>query len=561
MLRRGSGSELTKNNGIFVEAMMSEEKVIISVLLVEDSVADQQLFQQFLKQSVMTRYSLKIVENLAQANQTLAQKPVDVIVVDLELPDSRGLGTMAQLLEKWPEIPTVVLTGNSDEVMGVNAVKAGAQDYLVKGQINQEVLVRAVRYAVERKQVEVVLQQRAKQQAAIVSLSHEALQERPLDELMDHAVNLVVETLHITGCCITKSAKSQKTQELFANAGITFIKFGKSEAALAQKVFEKNESVYIPDVLTEKEYPIPEWVSHNSITAIQCVVIPDNNETYGVLTAVTNALNQFSTEDVAFLQVVSNVLAEAVQRYKARRGLENALERAKHSELVKNLFLANMSHEIRTPLNTILGFMSLIEVSVEGKIDADEKSFFTLVRESGERLMRTVHEILDIAQIEADTLKLVPIELDILELLKRNLPNWQKMAEAKGLKFTFESDSKRQLFTGDEYCISQACEQIVDNAIKYTDEGGVSITAQNHTEEIVVTIQDTGIGMSEEYLTNLFQAFSQESAGYAKRFQGVGLGLALTKRYLELNEVVIEVTSKQSVGTKIKLIFPKTLKD
>ncbi|PJA54335.1 MAG: hybrid sensor histidine kinase/response regulator, partial [Candidatus Marinimicrobia bacterium CG_4_9_14_3_um_filter_48_9] len=81
------------------------------------------------------------------------------------------------------------------------------------------------------------------------------------------------------------------------------------------------------------------------------------------------------------------------------------------------------------------------------------------------------------------------------------------------------------------------------------------------TEEIIVTIQDTGIGMSEECLSNLFQAFSQESAGHTKRFQGVGLGLALTKRYLELNEVVIEVTSKQDVGTTIKLVFPKTIQD
>lgn len=540
---------------------MSEEKVIISVLLVEDSVADQQLFRQFLKQSNVTQYSLKVVSNLAQANQFLAKKTADVIVVDLELPDSNGLETMSGLFEKWSEIPIVVLTGTSDETMGVNAVKAGAQDYLVKGQINQEVLVRAVRYAVERKQVEVVLQQRAKQQAAIVSLSHEALQERPLDELMDHAVNLVVETLHISGCCITKSAKSLKTQELFANAGITFSKFGRPEAALAQKVFEKRESVYIPDVLTEKEYPIPDWVRRNSITGIQCVIIPDNSDSYGVLTAVTNALNHFSTEDVAFLQVVSNVLAEAVQRYKARRGLENALERAKHSELVKTLFLANMSHEIRTPLNTILGFMNLIEVSVEGKIDEDEKSFFTLVRESGERLMRTVHEVLDIAQIEADTLKLVPVELDICELLNQKLTTWQHLAEAKGLKFTFKSDSKKQPFSGDNYCISQAFDQLIDNAIKYTDEGGVSIVAKNHTEEIIVTIQDTGIGMSEEYLSNLFQAFSQESAGHTKRFQGVGLGLALTKRYLELNEVVIEVTSKQDVGTTIKLVFPKTIQD
>lgn len=539
--------------------MSVEKKIILSVLLVEDSLPDQQLFTQFFKKSTVTGYSLKFATNLAQANKILASTPIDVMVVDLELPDSRGKNTMEILGQRWPNTPMVVLTGNSDEAMGINAVKSGAQDYLVKGQINQEVLVRAVRYAVERKQVEVVLQQRAKQQAAIVALSHEALQEKPLQYLMDHAVNLVVETLGISGCCITKTGKTPKHQELFSNAGITFAQFGKTESALAQAVLEKGESVFIPDVLHEKEYPIPGWVMQNSITSIQCVIIPDNSNSYGVLTAVTNAINQFSSEDVAFLQVVANVLAEAVQRFKARRGLESALERAKHSELVKNLFLANMSHEIRTPLNTILGFMNLIEVSVDGKIDEDEKSFFTLVRESGERLMRTVHEVLDIAQIEAGSLKLAPVEMDICELLAQKIPAWQSQAAAKGIAFTLDTDRKKQLFVGDEYCITQAFEQLVDNAIKYTDEGAVTIQARNLSEEIVFTLQDTGIGMSDEYLSNLFQAFSQESAGHSKRFQGVGLGLALTKRYLELNNVVINVTSKQGKGTKIELKFPKVL--
>lgn len=133
-------------------------------------------------------------------------------------------------------------------------------------------------------------------------------------------------------------------------------------------------------------------------------------------------------------------------------------------------------------------------------------------------------------------------------------------AENKGLMLSFSSDLSQGLIKGDEYCVTQALTNIVDNAIKYTEKGRIDIALNDNNDQIILFIKDTGIGISEEYLDEIFEVFTQESTGYTKRFQGVGLGLALSKRYLELCQATIDVESEKGVGTTFTLTFQKVKK-
>ncbi len=242
---------------------------------------------------------------------------------------------------------------------------------------------------------------------------------------------------------------------------------------------------------------------------------------------------------------------------RAREELIKAKERAERSEEVKSLFLANMSHEIRTPLNSILGFTDLIHQSLADRIGPEEKEFFEIVRNSGLRLMRTVHAILDISQIEAGVFEVKPVKLNLEHLIKVIMKEEQPAAEEKNLEMRFVCEVENPEIIADEYCITQSFSHLINNAVKYTPEGWVEIRISDDEDHYIVTIQDTGIGISQEYLGKLFEAFSQESSGYTKRFQGVGLGLALTKNYLDLNGVEIEVESQKAKGTTFTLLFPK----
>jgi PAS domain S-box-containing protein len=263
-----------------------------------------------------------------------------------------------------------------------------------------------------------------------------------------------------------------------------------------------------------------------------------------------------TTVDWEGIPAILGVIYDVTERNRDRKVLEQALEKAREGERVKSLFLANMSHEIRTPLNSILGFTELLEQSVGHLVNPEEKIFFETIQNSSERLMKTVHEILDLSQIEVGTMEISADTVDLIALTKNIINETLSLARAKNLKLTFHADCTEGFVIVDEYCLKQALVNIIDNAIKYTEQGEVDVTVTQADDHYILSVVDTGIGMSPEFQERMFDAFTQESEGYTKRFQGIGLGLALTKRYLDLNQIPFEVKSKLGEGTTFILKFP-----
>ncbi|MFQ6677501.1 MAG: PAS domain S-box protein, partial [Fidelibacterota bacterium] len=251
------------------------------------------------------------------------------------------------------------------------------------------------------------------------------------------------------------------------------------------------------------------------------------------------------------------IVSDVTERIQNQIALEKAFEDAKQGEKVKSLFMANMSHEIRTPLNTILGFTDLVEETTRDLLSEEEKTFFNVISTSGKRLMRTVHEILDISQLDAGTVVIVKEVFNLVPMIQEMVHGMRIQAEEKQLDLTFHSTRKEILVYADKEGITHSISNIIDNAIKYTDEGSITLSLRQKSRKAILTIKDTGIGMSKEYLNNLFEAFTQESEGYTKDYQGIGLGSAIVKGHLDLNEVDISVESTKGKGTTFTLTFPE----
>ncbi len=257
--------------------------------------------------------------------------------------------------------------------------------------------------------------------------------------------------------------------------------------------------------------------------------------------------------DTEYYDVFANNITD---RKEAEEEREIALQEAQNANKVKDLFLANMSHEIRTPLNTILGFSDLIHESTRDVIGEEESKFFNVITSSGERLMQTVHEILDISQIDSGTYSMKIENYNLVPVVQELVDGMQIMAKEKQLKLEFHSTRKHTPIRADRDGISQSITNIIDNAIKYTERGQVTVELRQKYKGAILTIQDTGIGMSKEYLYKLYEAFTQESEGYTKEYQGIGLGMAIAKRHLDLNLVDIAVDSTKGIGTTFTLTFP-----
>lgn len=251
------------------------------------------------------------------------------------------------------------------------------------------------------------------------------------------------------------------------------------------------------------------------------------------------------------------ILQDVTESIEARRRLEEALEKAKEGERVKTLFLANMSHEIRTPLNSILGFTDLIEMSAKDKVSPEEQEFFNTIRQSGKRLMHTIHEILDMSQIEAKTMPVHIEECNLADIVIEVVTPFISIAQSKGLELNIDTNNYKGFISADENLVAKAISNVVENAIKYTDSGKIDVELMEKDNIVALSIKDTGIGIEKEYIDEMFQTFTQESEGYTKKYQGVGLGLALTKRYLDLCHAEIEVKSEKGVGSSFTMFFKK----
>lgn len=241
--------------------------------------------------------------------------------------------------------------------------------------------------------------------------------------------------------------------------------------------------------------------------------------------------------------------------------LKKAKERAEKSDRLKSEFLAQMSHEIRTPIHIISNFMQLYEDDLNQKLSPELRKSITSVKAESHRIIATIESIVNMAQLKVGVFKTKLKKLNLCEeVIKPLLDKWLLLADAKNLEFIVSGSLNDSYIQGDSYSLTQAFDHIVDNAIKYTDKGKIQLHCKSEDENIVLSVSDTGIGISEEYLPNIFEPFSQESQGLNRKYEGNGLGMALVKQYCSLNNASITIESKKNAGTTVKVSLPKIKK-
>ncbi len=244
-----------------------------------------------------------------------------------------------------------------------------------------------------------------------------------------------------------------------------------------------------------------------------------------------------------------------------RKRLENELRiakvKAEDANRLKSAFLANISHELRTPLNGILGFSELIQ-ELNDVESIQEMSRY--INESGQRLLRTLDMIIAISRLDSGTYEVKKENVDVIAEFRNIHTKKLPLARNKNLEMTFETTFERFELLSDRTIISGALEEIVDNAIKFTNEGKVNLitgkTTENEKEYIYFKIKDTGIGILEENRKAIFEDFRQASTGYGRKYEGNGLGLSLAKKYVELIGGFMRLESTEGVGSVFTIYLP-----
>ncbi|OLN28857.1 Chemotaxis protein methyltransferase CheR [Desulfovibrio sp. DV] len=240
--------------------------------------------------------------------------------------------------------------------------------------------------------------------------------------------------------------------------------------------------------------------------------------------------------------------------------LERSKEKTELANRTKSEFLANMSHEVRTPLNGILGMLQLLNTTSPTE---EQKEYIVNGIQSTKRLTRLLSDILDISKIEAGRMHIVETEFDVYKTKKSILDIFSVEAQKKGIQLKFSHDTGSSLtLIGDEARLRQILFNLVGNSIKFTDAGEVNVNttvlpvAKGSVVRVLVTVSDTGIGISDENLKRIFEPFVQAEDSYTRRFQGAGLGLSIVRRLMELLGGTITIDSTVGRGTTFYLTLP-----
>jgi len=246
---------------------------------------------------------------------------------------------------------------------------------------------------------------------------------------------------------------------------------------------------------------------------------------------------------------------------KAQSEILLALDKAKESDRLKSAFLAQMSHEIRTPLNVILPSIPIIADELNNK-DEEILSILNSVENAGKRLQRTIDMILSMSAVQSGNYKPRFENFNLADDIKNLSKEFISVTKEKGLQLFFSNSCSDSEIAADRYTVNQIFQNLIGNAVKYTHKGHISISIENYQRnKLIVKVEDTGIGISSKYIKNLFSPFSQEDAGQTRKYEGNGLGLALVKEYVKVNNGEIGVQSEKNKGTVFSVVFERRIQN
>ncbi|MCK5517374.1 MAG: GAF domain-containing protein [Desulfobulbaceae bacterium] len=313
--------------------------------------------------------------------------------------------------------------------------------------------------------------------------------------------------------------------------------------------------VQISDLADELEHPLP-YIREDGFSALLAVPLMRQDRLIGGLVVMRKYVGNFSDRTVDLLQTFAAQSALAIYNAQLFKQIEEKSSQLELADKHKSEFLANMSHELRTPLNAILGYTELIIDKIYG--DVPEKIEKTLVRleKNGRHLLNLINDVLDISKIEAGRLTLSLDDYSLGELVSTVLVSVEGLAAEKGLKLSAIVDKDLPIGRADQQRIAQILVNLLGNAIKFTDEGEVVVEVGTRNGFFLISILDTGLGLSVEDKQIIFKEFCQVDGSSTRERGGTGLGLSIAKKIVEMHGGSIWVESRPEGGAIFSFSIP-----
>ncbi|OUL27142.1 histidine kinase [Nostoc sp. RF31YmG] len=543
---------------------------ISTLLIIDDCAADRKIYRRYLLQDPYQSYQI-LEADCAENGLALCQKNhCHVILLDFCLPDMSGLEFFDKLEQETFDTPlaVIMLTGRGDEEVAVQAMKRGAQDYLVKQYLKPDVLQLAVRNAIKQSCLQAQLCKNRERQRLIATTALRIRQSLDLEQILNTAVVEVQQLLKCDRVLVYQFAPD--------NGGKTVASSVESWETMAA---HNNIQDICHEIGGENHHwgcklAIPQvyeaGLSHSYLNLLEQfnpkinLVVPINlsnngkpeDQIWGLLIAHhKSGERQWQADEVEILNELSVQLAIAIQQAELLAQTQAALVKEKQLNAFKSQIVATVSHEYRTPLTSILAAASTLSKHGQRLDEMKQQRLLGIIEQKARSMSKLVDNMLMVNQIELDKTRFKPIPLDLLQFFC-DLMDQTRETLTERHELIFNTSGNNNGFWGDRGLLQQIFVNLISNAIKYSPQGGsVEVYLAGTKSEVMFYIKDEGIGIPMADQQKLFQSFSRGSN--VGTIPGTGLGLAIAKSCVELHGGSITLSSHIGQGTKVTVSLPK----
>jgi signal transduction histidine kinase/DNA-binding response OmpR family regulator len=582
----------------------------LKVLVVDDNRDNVELVCQILEE----HYELLRAYSGAEALELACSEQPHLILLDAQMPGMDGYQVLAKLQadERTRHILVMFLSARyRDEDRVIAGLELGAFDYITKP-VSDQVLLAKIAAAARLKQAEdevrqarAHLEQQVSERTTELARANEDLKiinrivltcssvldlGEILDRVMDQA--LAVTGLEGGTICFVQPDQSLDLAAHRATSAATIedltshtIKIGDclcGNCALEKKpliLWNRQEVLAYSSREATRNEQIHFHAAFPLVTSGRCV---------GVLCIFTTTDRKPSEHSLQLLETVCGPMALAIDNanlyqqsirhgntleekvaerttelHQAQQRLQQLVDELNHANLrlqdvdrAKSMFIASMSHELRTPLNSIIGFSSILLKEMPGPLNFEQKKQLKMVMGSARHLLNLINDILDISKIESGELTIARENFSLLEALAQVQESLVPQAEKKGLYLTVKVSPEIDRIVSDSRRVRQILLNLVGNAVKFTEHGGVTVECTRRDQQLEIRVIDSGIGIREENLENLFLSFRQLDTGLARKYEGTGLGLFICKRLVKMLGGQIRVQSRFGEGSTFSFTLP-----
>ena len=404
--------------------------------------------------------------------------------------------------------------------------------------------------------------------AAVMKASQAISGEMVLDKLLSQLMRTVIENAGAQkGFLILKNSNHEWVIE--AEGTVDFEEVATRQAipieaenaplsaAIVNYVARTQENVVLNDAINEGEFKADAYIQAQQPKSLLCTPLLNQGKLSGILYLENNlTTGAFTSDRLIVLQLLSSQAAISIDNAKLYTNMAELNQELKEMDRLKDDFLANTSHELRTPLNGIIGITESLLDGAGGPLSDQQIANLSMVVSSGKRLNNLVNYILDFSKLRRQEIDLSRKPVDFKQIAHLVLTLSQPLTKGKVIELNNEIPENLPAVYGDEDRLQQILHNLLGNAIKFTAQGTVTLSAQVQENQVEITVADTGIGIPDDKFKAVFRSFEQVDASTAREYGGTGLGLSVTKQLVELHGGTISVTSKLGQGSQFTFTLP-----